>query len=275
MIRMKYPRYQETDLTKKSILLIVVTALIISLIGGLLGAFVFAKPGPQGSQGIQGIQGPQGVQGEQGIQGPQGPQGVQGEQGVRGEQGIQGPQGPQGVQGPQGEQGAMGPQGLQGVQGEQGVQGVQGIQGLQGPQGEIGLNSVIQSIQNRNETSSSLAPYTPDLWYNMSVFDGSMRITMNVQNQSKIYAKFSSSNSFGAESSLSLRISIDNQFNSTLSRTEIGSPATQTWILPCYIEVLTDPLSDGQHTIEVQFMTNSPLTSILERTLTVLEFASP
>jgi hypothetical protein len=274
MIRMKYSKYQEAELSKKSLLLMVVAALIISLIGGLLGAFVFAKPGPQGLQGIQGIQGPQGVQGEQGLLGPQGPQGVQGEQGPPGEQGLQGPQGPQGVQGPQGEQGLQGPQGPQGVQGPQGEQGIQGDQGPQGVQGEAGLNSVIQIIQNQNETSDSLAPYSPDIWYNMSVFDVSMRITMDVQNQSKIYAKFLSSNLLHGQSFLSLRFSIDNQFNSINSTILIGSPADQTWIVPCYIEFLSDSLSDGQHTIEIQFMTNSPLTSVLERSLTVMELAS-
>ncbi len=271
MIGMKYQKYGEAELTKRSILLIVVAALLFSLIAGLLGAFIFAKPGPQGLQGIQGIQGPQGPQGVQG------PQGLQGEQGIQGPQGPQGVQGPQGLQGEQGIQGLQGEQGIQGLQGEQGIQGLQGEQGIQGPQGlqgEAGLNSVIQAIQNRNETSNSLATYTPDLWYNMSLFDSSMRITMNVQNQSKIYAKFSSSNSFFSESAITLRISVDNQFNSTVSRIEIGSPADQTWILPCYVEVLTDPLSAGQHTIEIQFMTNSPQTSILERTLTALELAS-
>jgi hypothetical protein len=230
MIRMKH---QQAELTKKGILLIVVVVLIFSLIGGLLSAFIFIKPGPQG------------IQGEQGEQGPIGPQGIQGEQG------------------------SAGPQGIQGIQGEQGPTGPQGIQG------EQGLNSVIQTIQSQNGTSNSLAAFNTTVWYNMSDFDSSMRITIDIQNQSKIYAKFSSSNSFGALNSLSLRIMVDNQFNSTVSMTRIGSPATQTWILPCYLELLTDPLSAGQHTIEIQFMIDAAPTAILGRTLTIMELASP
>jgi hypothetical protein len=221
---------REREVSKKGLLPIVVAALIFCLIGGVLGAFIFTKPGPEGPQGIQGIQG---------------------------------------------EQGEQGPQGIQGIQGEQGEQGPQGIQGIQGEQGEQGLNSVIQTIQNQNENSDSLATYSQDVWYNMSVFDSSMRITMNIQNQSKIYAKFSSSNSLGAGSSLWLRISVDNQFNGTVSRSRVGSPATQNWILPCYIEFLTDSLSAGQHTIEIQFMIDSATVSILGRTLTVMELTSP
>jgi hypothetical protein len=224
MIKMAH---REREVSKKGILLIVVAALIFCLIGGVLGAFIFTKPGPQG------------IQGEQGTQGEQGPQGIQGEQGTQGEQGPQ------------------------------------GIQGEQGTQGEQGLNSVIQTIQNQNENSDSLATYSQDVWYNMSVFDSSMRITMNIQNQSKIYAKFSSSNSLGAGSSLWLRISVDNQSNSTVSRSRVGSPATQNWILPCYVEFLTDSLSAGQHTIEVQFMIDSTQVSILGRTLTVMELTAP
>jgi hypothetical protein len=234
--------HKQTELTKKGIVLVVVVVLILSMIGGLLGAFVFAKPGPQGIQGPQGLTGPQGEQGEQGPIGPQG---------------IQGIQGPQGLTGPQGEQGEQGPIGPQGIQGEQ------------------GLNSVVQIIQNRNETSKSLAAYTSGVWYNMSVFDSSMRITIDIQNQSKIYVKFSSSNDFGAENQLSLRIRLDNQFNSTVSVTRIGSVGSHTWILPCYLEFLTDSLSAGQHTIEIQFMVDDAPTTVLGRTLTVMELASP
>jgi hypothetical protein len=197
MIKMEF---HGREVSRKRMLLIVIAALIFCLIGGLLGALIFTKPGPQGPQG------------EQGIQGEQGPQ---------------------------------------------------------------GLNSIIQTIQNRNETSNSLAAYSHDLWYNMSVFDSSMRITMDIQNQSKIYAKFSCSNSLGADSSLWLRISVDNQFNSTVSRSKVGSPADHNWILPCYVELLTDSLSAGQHTIEIQFMIDSAQVSILGRTLTVMELASP
>ena len=73
--------------TKTHLVLIVVVALISGLIFGLVGAYIFARSGPQG------------IQGEQGVKGDVGPQGIQGVQGYNGSQGIQGERGLQGIQG--------------------------------------------------------------------------------------------------------------------------------------------------------------------------------
>ena len=59
----------------KALLLTIIVALIIGLISGTVGAYVIAKPGPQGPQGEQGLQGETGAQGSPGIQGIPGLQG--------------------------------------------------------------------------------------------------------------------------------------------------------------------------------------------------------
>jgi len=71
MVKMAIPR-AETD-KRKTLLMTVVVALISGLIFGLVGAYVFARPGPQGTQGIQG---PAGTNGAQGIQGEPGQNGT-------------------------------------------------------------------------------------------------------------------------------------------------------------------------------------------------------
>ena len=77
--------------------LLLITSIVLGLIGGIAGSFLFAIPGPQGPQGqagedgldgLQGETGPTGSQGEQGITGPQGEQGLQGAQGIPGTDGI-------------------------------------------------------------------------------------------------------------------------------------------------------------------------------------------
>lgn len=61
---------------------ILAVALVIGLLAGILGtvlsAQIFIKPGPPGPQGIKGDTGEPGSQGEQGLQGEPGPQGIPG-----------------------------------------------------------------------------------------------------------------------------------------------------------------------------------------------------
>jgi len=182
-----------------------------------------------------------------------------------------------GPEGPQGLQGSEGPQGIQGPQGETGLTGATGPEGPTGPQGiqgEPGLDSIMQIVQKHNETNQDLGTYTLYQWYNMSIFDSSIRVTIDVQNQSKLYAKFSCSNSLGAETAVWIRVVIDNQLSSNVCIIRIGSPATANWYFPAYAELLTDPLSAGQHVVEVQFLRDDGTPMLLGRTLTVMEISS-
>jgi len=181
-----------------------------------------------------------------------------------------GPEGPRGLQGSQGVQGEQGPQG---EIGPTGATGLQGPTGQQGPQGEPGLDSIIQIIQRRNETTQNLGTYSLGQWHNMSTFDSSMRVVMDVQNQSKIYTKFYSSNLLGSETSLWIRIRVDNLLNSTVCIVGIGKKAAGNWYIPSYADLLTDPLSAGQHVVEVQFLRDDGTPTILGRTMTVMEIS--
>lgn len=164
-----------------------------------------------------------------------------------------------------------GPQGEQGLQGSAGAQGSQGIQG---PQGIPGTDAILQILQNRNDTAVDISSYANTQWFNMSDFDSSMKITINIQQNSKIFAQFSTSQTLDAGDSILVRIVVDN-FNSSAYKASTPSPpASGTYIIPGHIEFLTNPLSAGQHTIEVQFQKEtSPI--ILDRTLTVTEITSP
>jgi len=94
--------------------LLAIGAVLLVLVGGVLGT---ACAGAKGEQGPKGDTGPQGIQGIQGIQGEKGDTGATGAQGA---QGVQGATGAQGVQGIQGVKGNTGDQGQQGIQGEAG-----------------------------------------------------------------------------------------------------------------------------------------------------------
>jgi hypothetical protein len=224
---------------------VVVVALILCLVGGLVGAFIFATEGPQGEQGIQGEPGPQGIQGEQGIQGPEGPQG---------EQGIQGEPGPQGIQGEQGIQGPEGPQGEQGIQGEPGVDGT---------------SSILQVIVSQNVTSEILETYGTQ-WYDMSIFDSSMSLAIDVSDQSRVIAEFDATVTL-SNSATWLRIVVDGQYVSTVCYAS-SIPAMQ---LPVQVKILTDPLSAGQHMIDVQFYQADGISTMLDRSLYVTEISLP
>ena len=273
--------YEKRESTKKGWLSVIVILLILSLITGFAGAYIFAKPGPQGQIGPQGPQGTQGIQGVQGETGPQGIQGLQGyngSQGVQGEIGPQGPQGEQGLHGIQGVQGEIGPQGIQGeqgVQGEIGPQGVQGEQGPQGIQGEPGLNgtnSIEQVLTNQNLTQTTFAEkdYNVSVWYNMTVFDSSMSMTVDVSDQSRILAEFATS-VFLSSDAMNFRIVIDNQYFSFVCYASSSPNVNQ----PVQVKILTGPLSAGQHTIDVQFCRIEGNPTVLDRALFVTELPPP
>jgi len=165
--------------------------------------------------------------------------------------------------------GPEGPQGLQGLQGPQGPEGPLGPQGIPGING---TDSILQVLQNRNATQKDIGGYNLTQWFNMSDFDSSMKMTINIQQNSKIFAQFSGTHSLDAPASLWVRIVVDNNYNSSIYECSLGPPASGTFTMPGHIEFLTDSFNAGQHTIDVQFLREqgSPLL-ILDRTLTVME----
>jgi hypothetical protein len=209
------------DMTSKTgALLLIGIAIIAGLLGGLLGGWLFAQPGPQG---------------------------IQGEQGVQGTQGAQGPSGPQGIQ---------------------------GVQGVPGPDGS---NSVIQIVQAQNATEANLGPaYSISQWYNTSVLDSSMKLAITIQNQSRISAEFLSYIYTSSAGVVSLRIVVDNHFNSTVCNAGIiGAPASTYLSIPIQVRILTDALPAGEHTIELQFLREYGTPTLMSRSLCVTELASP
>ena len=186
-----------------------------------------------------------------------------------------GPQGEQGPTGLQGTQGLLGEQGPQGTQGLQGVQGLGGVQGLQGNPGVNGTDAILQILQNRNNTQVDTSSFTAMQWFNMSEFDSSMKMTISTQQNSKIFAQFSATHEWSAQSSIWVRIVIDNNLNSSIYKCSSGPPSSGTFRIPGHLEFLTSPLNAGQHTIDVQFQREQGSPLILDRTLTVTEIASP
>ena len=154
-----------------------------------------------------------------------------------------------------------------------------GPQGEQGPQGIPGVNgtdSILQIIQNRNDTQIDTSGYTEMQWYNFSDFDSAMKITINVQQNSKIFAQFSSTHQLEPPASIWVRIVVDNNYNSSTYVCSVGPPASGTYKMTGHIEFLTNSLNAGTHTINVQFWIEEepPNILILDRTLTVIEIAS-
>jgi len=177
--------------------------------------------------------------------------------------------------GPQGETGPTGPQG------PQGTQGPRGLQGNPGTNGTDGTDAILQILQNRNDTAVDVSDpafdYTVSEWFNMSDFDSSMKMTINIQQNSKIFVQFSSSHTLSSGASILVRIVVDNVYNSSVYKASSPSPPSSgTYSFPGHIEFLTGPLTSGQHTIEVQFQrdVDGPSTQ-LERTLTVTEITTP
>lgn len=176
--------------------------------------------------------------------------------------------------------GSQGPQGSQGEQGPVGPQGAQGLQGAQGPQGISGINgtdAILQIIQNRNYTDVDIEPYFLMQWFNMSDFDSSMKMTVSVQQNSKILVQFSSSHTLSSGASVLVKVVVDNMYNSSVYKASSPSPPSSgTYSFPSHIEFLTAPLSSGMHTIEIQFQRDADGPStLLDRTLTATEVATP
>ena len=171
--------------------------------------------------------------------------------------------------------------GPQGETGPKGDTGERGPEGLQGNPGTNGADAILQILQNRNDTSVDIsAPalgYTVSEWFNMSDFDSSMKMTINTQQNSKIFVQFSSSHTLSSGASILVRIVVDNVYNSSIYKASSPSPPSSgTYSFPGHVEFLTGPLSSGQHTIEVQFQRDAdgPSTQ-LERTLTATEITTP
>ncbi len=161
-----------------------------------------------------------------------------------------------------------------GPEGEQGPQGLQGETGPQGIPGANGTDSILQMIQNRNDTQVEISGYTEMQWYNISEFDPSMKITINVQQNSKIFAQFSSTHQLEQPESIWIRIVVDNNYNSSRYMCSTVLPASGTYKMTGHIEFLTNSLTAGTHTINVQFLIESGSPDILDRTITVIEIAS-
>jgi len=166
-----------------------------------------------------------------------------------------------------------GPEGPAGTQGNPGEQGSSGPQGPQGTAGTNGTNSILQIIQNTNNTIHDTS-LDPARWINMSEFDASMEILINIRQGSKIFAQFSMVVSFDAAGSLKARIVVDNRLNSSVAISSVGPPSAGVYSLTSHIEFLTDPLSIGQHSIQVQFLRENGSPLILDRTLTAMELIS-
>jgi len=158
--------------------------------------------------------------------------------------------------------------GPQGPAGETGPEGPQGIAGVNG------TNSILQTIQNRNDTQVGIGGYAAMQWYNISDLDPSMKITINVQQNSKIFALFSGTHTLESPESIWVRMVVDNDSNSSVYICSTGPPASGTYKMTGHVELLTDSLNAGLHTINVQFLRETGSPEILDRTLTVIEITS-
>jgi len=147
-----------------------------------------------------------------------------------------------------------------------------GSQGIQGEPGLSGSDSIIQVVKSQNLTTTSLVAYPSGQWHNMSLFDSSTRLTINVQNGSQISVRFLSSATISSSGTISLKIVVDNQYSSIVYNAGIQPAVTLT--LPIQVEILTDALPAGEHTIEVQLLRNTGTQVLLERTLFVSEMTS-
>ena len=161
-----------------------------------------------------------------------------------------------------------------GPQGEQGPQGLAGPTGPQGIPGLDGTDSILQLLQNRNDTQVDTILAAKMQWYNLSDFDSSMKITINVQQNSKIFAQFSSTHQLNATASILVRIVVDNNYNSSVYICAVGPPAAPRVRIPGHVEFLTNSLNAGPHTLDVQFQIQDGSSIILDRTLTVMEITS-
>jgi len=152
-----------------------------------------------------------------------------------------------------------------------------GPQGSVGPQGIPGVNgtdSILQILQNRNDTQIDTSNVTTMRWYDFSDFDSSMEMAINVQQNSRIFAQFSGAQTLQSPASIWIRVTVDNNYNSSRHICSLEPPASGT--MSGHIEFLTDPLNEGTHRVNVQFwIEEEPFNIlILDRTLTAIEVAS-
>lgn len=166
-----------------------------------------------------------------------------------------------------------------GETGQTGQTGERGEQGLPGNPGTNGTDAILQILQNRNDTAMVLSTpkYSVLQWFNMSDFDSSMKMTINIQQNSKIFIQFSSSHTLSSGASILVRIVVDNLHNGSIYQASSASPPSSgTYTFPGHIEFLTGPLSSGQHTVEVQFQRKvDGASTVLERVLTATEITTP
>ena len=162
----------------------------------------------------------------------------------------------------------QGPSGLQGEKGDTGDVGPQGFAGANG------TNSILQVIQSRNETELATVNFTLMEWVNTSDVDASMAVTITVQQNSKILIQFITSQRLEPPASIWIRIVVDGIQNSSKYVCATGPPASGTYVIPGYIDFLTDSLAAGQHTVNVQALREAGSLVLLDRTFTVTEIAA-
>jgi hypothetical protein len=104
-----------------------------------------------------------------------------------------------------------------------------------------------------------------------------MKLVIDVQNQSRILAEFIGSVNLTSPASLWIRLVVDRHLYSIVSTAAVGSigPLTVSHSIPIQVKLLTGALSQGQHTIEVEFLRDEGTPVILGRSLYVTEFLTP
>lgn len=141
---------------RSTFLLVLATALVATLTGGLLGwglssatlASTAAKPSA-GATGAPGTAGASGTAGANGDTGANGPAGANGDTGARGSSGAKG------------DTGATGPAGATGAPGPSGPQGIQGVPGPAGATGPAGSNASIPTYSYLSASGAIFAAPFP------------------------------------------------------------------------------------------------------------------
>ena len=96
-----------------------------------------------------------------------------------------------------------------------------------------------------------------------------MSMTINVYDQSRIFAEFAASVSL-SNSGAWFRIVVDGQYISTVCYTS-SSPGMN---LPVQVKILTDNLTAGEHSVDVQFYRTNGISILLDRSLYITELPS-
>lgn len=167
-----------------------------------------------------------------------------------------------------------GPAGPQGEKGNTGDIGDTGPQGLQGVGGVNGTDSILQIVQQRNDSQIDTISYNATRWYNLSVVDPSMRVVINVQQDSRIFVQFSGVQSLEPPASIWVRIMVDDVLNSSRYVCSIGPSSSMNGIFSGHVEFLTVSLNAGSHVVDVQFYRQTGNPVMLDRTLTVMEISA-